>query len=210
VLSSRVEFGRWTGFAGSRQGDHHSSDVAGGSGMRAFVVSAAIALLLNFAIPFVASRYGAAVKARFVERSKIIPGEDSDHASLDQPNLKHWILSNPRSAGGYACPVLFPLDYVFLFALGASLAFGSMFFARHAVLVSGLPCWIWWILPAVYVAADFVEDGLLIGFLKNPDWLTDERFSALARATSVKIKSVIAGICQLAALAVLAGVKAIL
>jgi hypothetical protein len=182
----------------------------GGLGMLAFLVSAAIALLLNFAIPFVSSRYGEAVKARFVERSNIIPGEDTDHASLDQPNLKHWILSNPQSAGGYACPVLFPLDYLFLFALGGSLAFGSMFFARHAVLVSGLPWWIWWIIPTVYVAADFVEDGLLIGFLKNPDWLTDERFSTLAWATSVKIKSVIAGFCQLAALAVLAGVKAIL
>jgi len=178
--------------------------------MWAFLVSAAIALLLNLAIPLVSSRYGDAVKARFVERSKIIPGEDTDHASLDQPNLKHWILSNPQSAGGYACPVLFPLDYLFLFALGASLAFGSVFFARHAVLASGLPCWIWWIIPTVYVAADFVEDGLLIGFLKNPDRLTDESFSALTSATSVKIRSVIAGFCQLAALAVLAGVKAIL
>jgi ABC-type polysaccharide/polyol phosphate export permease len=105
---------------------------------------------------------------------------------------------------------LFPLDILFLFALGIALATGSVFFARHAVLVSEVWPVIWWIIPVVYLISDFAEHVLLIGILKNPLRLTARSFSSLALATNIKIKSVTAGFCQLAALGLLAGLKMVL
>ena len=178
--------------------------------MLIFLACAAVTILLQFTIPHFSSPYGAAVKARFVERSKTIPEGETGDVPLNEQNLRQWISSYPESARGYASPVLFPLDILFLFALGIALATGSVFFARHAVLVSEVWPVIWWIIPAVYLASDFVEDVLLIGILKNPQRLTPQSFSSLALATDIKIKSVTAGLCQLVALVVLAGLKLVL
>jgi hypothetical protein len=178
--------------------------------MLIFLVCAAVTILLQFTIPHFSSPYGAAVKARFVERSKTIPEGETGDVPLNEQNLRQWISSYLESAGGYASPVLFPLDILFLFALGIALATGSVFFARHAVLVSNVWPVIWWIIPAVYLVSDFVEDVLLIGILKNPQQLTAQSFSSLALATNIKIKSVTAGFCQLAVLGVLAGLKVVM
>jgi hypothetical protein len=175
--------------------------------MLIFLVCAAVTILLQFTIPHFSSPYGAAVKARFVERSKTIPEGETGDLPLNEQNLRQWISSYPESARGYASPVLFPLDILFLFALGIALATGSVFFARHAMLVSDVWPVIWWIIPAVYLASDFVEDVLLIGILKNPQRLTARSFSSLALATDIKIKSVTTGFCQIVALGVLAGLK---
>ena len=181
-----------------------------GTRMLIFLVCAAVTILLQFTIPHFSSPYGAAVKARFVERSKTIPEGESGDVPLNEENLRQWISSYPESAKGYASPVLFPLDILFLFALGIALATGSVFFARNAVLVSDVWPVIWWIIPTVYLVADFVEDVILIGVMKNPQRLTARSFSSLALATDIKIRSVIAGFCQLAALAFLAGLKLVL
>jgi hypothetical protein len=178
--------------------------------MLIFLVCAAVTILLQFTIPHFSSPYGAAVKARFIERPKTIPEGETGDVPLNEENLRQWILSYPESAKGYASPVLFPLDILFLFALGIALATGSVFFARHAVLVSDIWPVIWWIIPIVYLVSDFVEDVLLIGILKDSQRLTAQSFSSLALATDIKIKSVIAGLCQLAALVVLAGLKLVL
>jgi hypothetical protein len=178
--------------------------------MLIFLLCAAATILLQFTIPYFSSPYGAAVKARFVERSKTIPELGTGDVPLNEQNLRKWISSCPESARGYASPVLFPLDILFLFVLGIALATGSVFFARHAVLVSEVWPVIWWIVPAVYLISDFVEDVLLIGVLKNQLRLTARSFSSLALATNIKIKSVTAGFCQLAALGVLAGLKLVL
>ncbi len=175
--------------------------------MLIFLVCAAVTILPQFTIPHFSSLYGAAVKERFVERSKTIHEAGTGDIPLNEQNLHQWISSYPESARGYASPVLFPLDILFLFALGIALATGSVFFARNALLVSDVWPVIWWIIPAVYLVSDFVEDVLLIGILKNPQRLTARSFSSLALATKIKIKSVTAGFCQLAALGVLAGLK---
>jgi hypothetical protein len=178
--------------------------------MLIFLVSAAVTILLQFTIPHFSSPYGAAVKARFVERSKTIAEGGTGDVPLNEENLRSWISSYPEFAKGYASPVLFPLDILFLFALGIALATGSVFFARHAVLVSDVWPVIWWIIPMVYLVSDLVEDIILMGVLKNPQRLTAQSFSSLALATDIKIKSVSAGFCQLAALVVLAGLKLVL
>lgn len=152
----------------------------------------AVTLLLQFGIPLVSKRYGAAVEARFVERLKIIPG--STFVALDLPNLKDWIVANPESARGYACPVLWPLDFVFMFALAGVTASGALLAAPHAGWVSSWPWRVWCIIPAIYLAADFIEDVLLVGFLRNPASLSDGGYAVLSAATSIKIKSATAAI----------------
>jgi hypothetical protein len=176
--------------------------------MRAFVVSAAIALLLYLAVSYVASRCeDEAVRARFVEHTDTIPEPDGKQSKLDFASLKHWIEANPHSARFYARPVLLPFDFLFLFALGATLAFGSVFAARHVVWVTAVPWWVWWIIPSVYMATDFFEDALLVGFFKNPAWLTENSYWVLSRFTCVKLMSVKAGIGQLGILGAVAIVR---
>jgi len=176
--------------------------------MRAFVVSAALALLLYLAMSFVASRSDdEAVKARFVEHTHTIPGQDPAHANLDFPNLKHWITNNSESARFYAWPVLLPFDFMFLFALGAALAFGSVFAARYVIWLSAVPWWVWWVLPSIYMVADFLEDALLVGFFRNPAWLTEGSYRALSSLTCIKLTSVKASIGQLGLLGLIAIVK---
>jgi hypothetical protein len=133
--------------------------------MRALLVSAAIALLLYVAVSYVAARCDdEAVKTRFVEHTNIIPGPNGAQSKLNFEN---------HSARFYARPVLLPLDFLFLFALGATLAFGSVFAARYVSWVAAVPPWVSWILPAIYMVADFFEDALLVGFFLKPAWLTE-------------------------------------
>lgn len=154
-----------------------------------------ITLALQFGIPMVSKRYGAAVAARFVERSKIIPG--STPVALNLANLKDWITTNPAFARGYACPVLWPLDFVFMLALAGTTASGAVLAAPHLAWVSGWPWWIWCAIPAIYLAADFTEDVVLVGIFKNPSSLTHSNYAVLTTATSIKIKSAGAAISML-------------
>lgn len=170
-----------------------------------FIVLAILAALIHFSIPTFSKRYGAAVKARFVERANTIPGQANGR--LDQESLKEWISSNTRSARGYAFPVLFPLDFLFLLALGGALACGSAFFAAHAMFVSAWAQLIWFILPLIYVATDLIEDTLLIWVFNDAKRLTPGVFATLAFMTALKIKSVIAGFAQFAVLLALAAAK---
>ena len=151
-----------------------------------------LTLLLQFGIPLVSKRYGAAVEARFVERLKPIP--EPQPVALDLPNLKNWFVANPASARGYASPVLWPLDFVFMFALAAATASGAVLAAPHVGWVSGWPWWMWCIFPAIYLAADFVEDVLLLSFLRNPASLSRGNYGVLSTTTRIKIVFAIAAI----------------
>ena len=158
--------------------------------MRALLVSAAIALLLYVAVSYVAARCDdEAVKTRFVEHTNIIPGPNGAQSKLNFENLKQWIETNPHSARFYARPVLLPLDFLFLFALGATLAFGSVFAARYVSWVAAVPPRVSWILPAIYMVADFFEDALLVGFFLKPAWLTECGYWALSNLTGLKLIS---------------------
>jgi hypothetical protein len=176
--------------------------------MRAFLVSAAIALLLWLVVGYVASRCSdEAVRTRFVEHTDIIPGPNGTQSPLNFENLKHWIEANPHSARFYLRPVLLPLDFLFLAVFGATLAFGSVLAARYVSWVAALPPWAWWILPSIYMVADFLEDILLVGFFRNPAWLTEGSYWALSNLTSLKLISVKAAMAQLGILGVIAIVR---
>ncbi len=176
--------------------------------MRAFLVSAAIALLLYLAVSYVASRCDdAAVKARFVEHTNVIPGPNGTQSELNFKNLKQWIEANPHSARFYARPVLLPFDLLFLFALGATLAFGSVFAARYVPWVAAVPPWVWWIIPSIYMAADFLEDAALVAFFLKPASLTEGSYWALSHLTGLKLISVKSAIGQLGILGAVAIVR---
>lgn len=170
-----------------------------------FCLSAAIVLALQFGIPAISMQYGPAVEARFVERLNIIPGPKE--VPLDLQNLKDWIIANSAAARGYVCPVLFPLDFIFMLALAAATAVGAALTARHAPWISDWPRWIWFIIPVIYLVADFVEDVLLIGVLRKPASLAVGNFAMLARATSIKIKTATAAIILLVILSTVASVR---
>lgn len=161
--------------------------------MWTFLILVAATVLLHFAIPWFSADYGSAVQARFVERLKTIPVRDGT-VPFDFANFGNWIAANPQSARGYACPILFPLDFVFMFTLGGALGCGSAWIASG---VFAYPSWIWWIIPSIYVVADFVEDILLVRFLRNPAKLTTAAFSAMSLATGLKIKSIFAAFALL-------------
>jgi hypothetical protein len=149
--------------------------------MYAFVVLLVILLLLQFGIPHVSKAFGEDVKARFLERGKDIPKSAA--------RLREWINEHRASAYGYACPVLFPLDFIFMFALAGTTALGAVLAAPHVAFVSGWPLWVWCIIPGIYLAADLIEDVLLLLFLRDPDSLNDQAFDALSWATYVKIRT---------------------
>ena len=158
-----------------------------------FWIFAAVWLLLQVGIPLTAKKYGPAVKARFVERPKTKQPAGVPTKPITAASLTAWITANPASAAGYACPVLLPCDFVFMFALTGALGFGSVWAASHLTWLSGFPSWVWWVLPAVYLAADLTEDVLLMRFLRNKA----ASYAALSRATDIKIKSVVVAIAQL-------------
>jgi hypothetical protein len=178
--------------------------------MCTFWVSVAVWLLLKFFIPRVAKNYGPAVEARFVERPKVKQPAGVPRAPLSLESLTVWINANRESARGYVFPVLFPLDFAFMFALSGALGFGSVWTASHIEWLSRIPWWIWWVFPSIYFLADFAEDLLLVGFLRGPDRIPQSWFPVLAAATSVKIRFVIAAFVQLGALIALASAMAIL
>jgi hypothetical protein len=147
--------------------------------MYAFLLLLAVTLLLLFGIPHVARDFGDDVKARFLEHGANIPKSAAD--------LQAWINAHRSDAYGYACPVLFPLEFIFMFALAGAATLGAVLVATHVSWVSRWPWWIWCIMPGIYLAADFVEDVMLVMFLRNPDSLSPSAFDALSWATSIKI-----------------------
>jgi hypothetical protein len=121
-----------------------------------FLAACTIALFLM--IPMVANAYGARVADRFLERS----------FNYDEREVTDWVKANRRAAAGYAFPVLFPFDLVFMFCLGGFLAVASTTILSHG----GAPPWgvvASLILPVVYVAFDLAEDSVLARMLTSPD-----------------------------------------
>ena len=106
--------------------------------MRAVIVLAVVFAILHFGLKFwVAPKFGVDVKARFVERLKYIPsfktpggqdGRKDDAAALNEANFAAWLAKpdNRPNRRGYAFPVLFPLDILFLVALGSLLGMASL------------------------------------------------------------------------------------
>lgn len=170
--------------------------------MRAVIVVAVIFAVLHFGLRYwVAPNFGEDVKARFVERLKYIPsfkapgdqdGGQGSEAALSEANFAAWLAKpgNEANRRGYAFPVLFPLDILFLVALGSLLGMASLLLAAKVGAVSGWPVWVWWLFPVAYMVFDVLEDVLLIALLTAPSLLNAGTFRALTAFTSGKIGTV--------------------
>lgn len=177
--------------------------------MRAVIVVAVIFAILHFGLKFwVAPKFGDDVKARFVERLKYIPsfkapGAPDSAYVMNEANFAAWLANpdNQSSRRGYAFPVLFPLDILFLVALGSLLGMASLLLAGQVGAVREWPVWIWWLFPAAYMAFDLLEDVLLIALLTMPSLLNGGTFRALTAFTGGKIGTVAVAIGQVGLLA---------
>ena len=161
--------------------------------MKLAILLGAVTIGLFFIINSVADGYGADVGKRFLERG----------ADYTVKSLQDWVNSdaNASSAHHYAMPVLFPLDLMFMFALGAFLACGSITCAQSITLLRNVT-WLFAILPGLYVATDLLEDCLLARLLLAPANITDGAVALAKTVTAVKIK--LAGIAITQAVAVAA------
>jgi hypothetical protein len=137
----------------------------------------------------VAPRYGDEVGARFVEKG----------TSYTAGELAGWIEKHEASARGYAVPVLFPLDLLFMAFLAALLAVASV---AAADAVPWLRPWAAWFaaVPALYLATDLAEGAVLGTALVSPAVLNGRSVAALQVITTIKIWSVLAAIGQTAVL----------
>jgi hypothetical protein len=98
-------------------------------------------------IRIVAPRYGKEVGARFLEHN---PAYTVD-------SLATWVKDHRNDAAGYICPVLFPLDLLFMAFLAAFLAVASIALAGSVDRLSGM-AWLFVLLPALYLGTDLSED----------------------------------------------------
>jgi len=92
--------------------------------------------------------------------------------------------------------VILPLDLLFLIAVGCLLGFSSQSLAGRIGLVSAVPTIAWWILPIVYMFADFAEDSMIATLLTWPHAITETSFQALQFITTVKLYSIGAAIIE--------------
>jgi hypothetical protein len=155
--------------------------------MRLAVFLGAVTIALFFVIIQVADGYGPKVGNRFLER-------DPDYSA---ESLRTWVTSaeDASNARHYAIPVLFPLDLMFMFALGGFLACGSVACAQSIALLRNV-AWLFAILPGLYVAADLLEDSLLARLLLNADNITDGAVNFAKAVTAVKLNAAKIAILQ--------------
>ena len=154
--------------------------------MKLAILLGAVTIGLSFIISSVADKYGTDVGRRFLERGKayILEGGKECNAAC----LRDWSEKNSSNARHYVMPVLFPLDLMFMFALGAFLACGSITCAQSITLLRNW-AWLFAILPGLYVAADLLEDCLLARLLLAPANITDGAVAFAKTVTAVKIKT---------------------
>jgi hypothetical protein len=166
-----------------------------------FLLTLALMLAMKF---LVTPRYGKDVESRFLERLKYIPSQTE---VLSATTLERWLAdkANGGAIRGYVYPVLFPLDLFFLLALGLLLGFASSALVGRLGYLANVPIWIWWILPAAYMAFDLVEDTVIAAILKSRIALTESSFRLLSALTAIKLATVTTAIAQVAFLGVLNG-----
>jgi hypothetical protein len=166
-----------------------------------------VAIAVPFLIAFVApaSLVGAAVSARFLERSASIPPEpQTAPVAVNESSLRAWVTSADTAAfaRAYARRVM-PLDFLYLLALGGFLAMGAYALAGNVdwpPALASLPRWTWLILPLFYTLADFAEDCLIVLLMTSPSRITKSSVDALSFLRKLKIASSALSILQILAL----------
>jgi hypothetical protein len=101
-------------------------------------------------------------------------------------------------AQGYATRLIL-LDIFYLFFLGGFLAFASTtltVMVRWPMALSNIPVWIWFLLPVVYIFADFAEDSLIFILLRWLATIQDKSMNVLGVLTAIKIKAITLSILQ--------------
>ena len=178
--------------------------------MRAIIVSGILAIALPFVIALFATRkrVGLDVSERFLERLDEIPsGATAMQRELNSSNLKAWVADHPDHAARYARCVL-PMDIFYLLSLGSFLGLASTWLAadmQWPASVAGIPTWmILWLLPALYIATDLIEDGLIALLMTSPQAIEPATVRALKTVKSLKIGAVGLGMLLTACLGVLA------
>ena len=178
--------------------------------MRLIIISGLFAIILPFAIGLFATkkRVGLDVSERFLERLDEIPsGPTEQQRQLNSGNLKSWVSNHPVSAAQYARRVM-PMDILYLLALGSFLGLASNWLAadmQWPASFAGVPIRIWlWLLPALYIAADIVEDLMIATLMTSPRLIEPATVRALTTIKGTKIGSVGAAMLQTAVLGVLA------
>ncbi|MBR0689851.1 hypothetical protein JQ594_28335 [Bradyrhizobium manausense] len=166
-----------------------------------FGLTIGLTMLLKYKV---APDYGPDVGARFLERLNYIPSQQP--RLLSYSTFASWLDDPAKDAArnGYAFPVLFPYDLLFLICLGALLGFASVYFVSFLSFLSGVPDWVWWALPAAYIVADLAEDCYAAALLKSALALTDHSFALMRRLTTLKLATVNVAIGQVAFLGTLA------
>lgn len=182
--------------------------------MNLAILLAAITIVLMFVIRSVAECYGPKTGARYFESNttyevdslrKFAKGtsvEDQPGKNMNDSCTKLFkfikLLMPDRktdAARGYVIPVLFPLDLIFMFALGGFIALGSLTLAGSTSMPRP---WYWLLLiaPALYAITDLVEDSMLARFLTWPDTIGENGVRLLQTLTWIKKKAVIFGLAQ--------------
>ena len=137
-----------------------------------------------------------------VRNVKYIPSQTE---ILSEPTLARWLADkrNDKAISVYVVPVLFPLDILFLLCLGVFLGLASGALADRLGFLSSIPAWIWWILPAAYMASDLAEDTVIAAIFKSFIPLTTGWFRLLSTLTAIEIATISAAIGQVAILGAL-------
>ncbi|MBR1149575.1 hypothetical protein [Bradyrhizobium sp. JYMT SZCCT0428] len=152
----------------------------------------------------VTPKYGKDVESRFLERLKYIPSQTE---VLSPSTLGRWLADKANSGAirGYVCPVLFPLDALFLIGLGVLLGLASVSLGTRLEFLSHVPAWVWWVFPLLYMASDLAEDATIAAILMSPARLTEASFKNLSALTGIKLTTVALAIGQVGFLAALNG-----
>ena len=100
-------------------------------------------------------------------------------------------------------PSCFRSTSFFCFASEVFLGLASGALADRLGFLSSIPAWIWWILPAAYMASDLAEDTVIAAIFKSFIPLTTGWFRLLSTLTAIKIATISAAIGQVAILGAL-------
>jgi hypothetical protein len=160
------------------------------------MLCATVTIGLMFAIPTAAERHGADVLGRFLEKGR----------HYDAESLRAWVTTHAESARGYAFPVLFPLDALFLCALGAFACVASIGLAHMTGLLPGRS-WLLVVIPLTYAVTDLVEDTALAAMLTDPARINDALVAATRAITRIKLVTAMLSLAQVFVLSALAAYR---
>jgi hypothetical protein len=124
--------------------------------------------------------------------SERTPSRFPERSAYEWTELRDLAITKPYLAAFYVCPVLFPLDLIVMLLLAASMGLASGCWLRT---VGGNPTWAY-LLPAIYLAADLVEDGVLAALLRHPERITEISVRRLKGITKLKMVGIVLTIVQ--------------